>query len=297
MTESPILRTALIPVAGYGTRLFPATRAVKKEFFPIVGRDGIARPALLEIVREALSASIERIVLVVQPSDLEPFQRFFNEPLPPDHYAKLTDTLKQEADALLQIGQRISFAIQPTQDGFGHAVWCARDLIREPFLLLLGDHLYSSHRTESCAAQLATVYQQRGGNVVGLHTTDGTDLRSRGAVGGEWIENQRLLSISQFAEKPSIEFARQHLRIAGMDADKYLVLFGQYILQPAVFEILDTLIRENIRERGEVQLTTALEHLRRDTGCIGVRIDGETYDIGQPDLYVQALQALRSAGV
>jgi UTP--glucose-1-phosphate uridylyltransferase len=157
------------------------------------------------------------------------------------------------------------------------------------------DHLYHSHRVESCAAQLAAVYHQRGGNVVGLHSTDADDLHSRGVVGGTWIEEQRLLSISQVAEKPPIAFARQHLRIDGLADDHYLVLFGQYILQPGIFEVLGKLIRDNVRERGEVQLTSALEHLRRDAGCIGVRIDGKTYDIGQPDLYVQALQALRSA--
>jgi UTP--glucose-1-phosphate uridylyltransferase len=294
MTDPPMLRTALIPVAGYGTRLFPATRAVKKEFFPIVGRDGIARPAVLEIIREALSAGIERIVLVVQPGDLDTFQRFFTEPLTPDHHAKLPDPLKQEANSLLDIGQRIRFAIQPEQEGFGHAVWCARDVIDEAFLLLLGDHLYASRRAESCAAQLVTTYRDYGGNVFGLHTTHADDLRSRGVVGGTWLEDKHLLSIKQFVEKPTVDYARQHLHVDGMPPDEYLILFGQYILQPAIFDVLDGLIRDNIRERGEVQLTTALEHLRRDTGCLGLRIDGETYDIGQPDLYVQTLQALRS---
>jgi len=295
MTFSP-LRKALIPVAGLGTRLFPATHLVKKEFFPVVGRDGIARPIILEIILEALLAGVEEVILVAQPADLEILHRFFTDQVPSETLSKLPDSLIHEAERLIEVGERIRFAIQESQEGFGHAVWSARALIgAEPFLLMLGDHLYRSELAESCAAQLARMYRQLGGNVVGLARTSEDALASRGAVGGNWQSQDGLLAISQFVEKPSLDYAREHLRVPSLPEEQYLVLFGQYILQPVIFDYLAHQIRENNRERGEFQFTTALEALRNDYGCLGYLIEGATYDIGQPNLYVDTLQAYRAS--
>src|SRR5574342_21481 len=140
------VRKALIPAAGYGTRMFPASKATKKELFPVVDRDGIAKPAILLIVEEALQAGIEEVIIIVQEDDLDDFKSFFNEQISIENYNKLSAHFQDYARYLLEIGRHIKFVTQTRQEGFGHAVYCAREAIGdEPFLLMLGDHIYRSH--------------------------------------------------------------------------------------------------------------------------------------------------------
>ncbi|MFA9406892.1 MAG: sugar phosphate nucleotidyltransferase, partial [Anaerolineales bacterium] len=161
LRTTPRVRKAVIPAAGFGTRLFPATKAAKKELFPIVDRDGIAKPAILLIVEEALHAGVEEVIIIVQEHDLEAFHSLFNEQITIENYNKLSRPFQEYAQQILEMGHRVTFVIQHTQEGFGHAVYCARDAIgEEPFLLMLGDHLYRSSSERSCAEQLITAYQQ-----------------------------------------------------------------------------------------------------------------------------------------
>jgi UTP--glucose-1-phosphate uridylyltransferase len=102
-----------------------------------------------------------------------------------------------------------------------------------------------------------------------------------------------LLRATELAEKPSVEYARAHLRVPGLPEGEYLTLFGLYLLTPQVFEHLQEQIAGNERERGEFQLSTALKRLRREDGFLGLVIDGQSYDIGLPDSYLHALQRLR----
>ena len=141
----PKVRRALIPAAGFGTRLFPASKATKKELFPVIDRDGIAKPAILLIVEEALEAGIEEVVIVVQEEDLEDFRSFFTVQISIENYNKLPQASQEYARRILEIGRRVRFVTQTAQEGLGHAVYCGREAIGdEPFLLMLGDHLYRS---------------------------------------------------------------------------------------------------------------------------------------------------------
>ena len=119
------VRKAVIPAAGFGTRLFPATKATKKELFPIIDRDGIAKPAILLIVEEALEAGIEEIFIVVQESDLDEFQAFFKNQITIENYNKLPRHFQDYSHRILEMGRRVTFIIQTNQEGFGHAIYCA----------------------------------------------------------------------------------------------------------------------------------------------------------------------------
>ena len=166
------VRKAVIPAAGFGTRLFPASKASKKELFPIIDRDGIAKPVILYLVEEALGAGVEEVILIVQESDLAYFSAFFNVQLTIENYNKLPGHFQEYARRILEIGHHISFAVQPAQEGFGHAVYCTREKVgNEPFLLVLGDHLYRSDSDRSCARQLIDSYGRHGTSVVGLRRT------------------------------------------------------------------------------------------------------------------------------
>lgn len=290
------VRKALIPAAGYGTRMFPASKATKKELFPIIDRDGIAKPAILLIVEEALQAGIDEVVIIVQEDDLDEFKFFFNEQISIENYNKLPVHFQDYARYLLEIGRRVKFSIQTRQEGFGHAVYCARELIGdEPFLLMLGDHLYRSHTERNCVQQLMDAYQQHGTSIVGLRRTPESQIAAFGTVAGVWLKAEELLNVTEFAEKPNVDYARTHLLVPGLPDDEYLTLFGQYIIKPQIFDYLEEHINNNVREKGEFQLTSAIDRLRQEDGFHGLIIQGKRYDIGLPDYYLDTLKTFRTS--
>ncbi len=280
------VRKAVIPAAGFGTRLFPASKAVKKELFPIVDRDGRVKPVIQVIVEEALAAGIEEVAIVVQSEDREKFEAYFGMPPSVEHFNKLSSANQQHSHDLLELGRRVTLLTQDVQEGFGHAVWCARDWVGdEPFLLMLGDHLYATDQQRNCALQVMDAYDRHGRGVVGLKPVVEHEVQQYGCVAGHWTEPEQLMEITEFAEKPTPEYARQHLRIDGLAPDTYLSVFGIYVLMPTVFDHLDEHIRHNLRDRGEFQLTSCLDIMRRQNGFNGVMVHGRRYDIGTPQEY------------
>jgi UTP--glucose-1-phosphate uridylyltransferase len=184
--------------------------------------------------------------------------------------------------------------IQQNQEGFGHAVYCAREAVGdEPFLLMLGDHLYRSNGELSCAQQLIEAYHHHGTNILGLRRTPEDQIANFGTVAGVWVEDDRVLNVTEFSEKPTVDYARSSLRVPGLPEGEYLTVFGQYILKPRIFDFLEEHIENNVRERGEFQLTSTLDRLRREEGFYGLLIDGKRYDIGLPDNYLSTLQSYR----
>jgi UTP-glucose-1-phosphate uridylyltransferase/mevalonate kinase len=285
------VRKAVIPAAGFGTRLFPASKATKKELFPVVDRDGIAKPVILLLVEEALEAGIEEVIVIVQDSDLGEFRAFFDVQVTIENYNKLPPHFQEYAQRILEIGRHVSFVTQTAQEGFGHAVYCAREAVgNEPFLLMLGDHLYRSASEICCARQLVAAYNQHGISILGLRCTPEAQLANFGAATGVWLEANRLLSVSEFAEKPTVDYARNNLRVPGLIQDEYLTVFGQYVIQPTIFDYLEEHIKNNVREHGEFQLTSALDRLRKEDGFLGLIIEGQRYDIGLPEYYLETLR-------
>ena len=284
------VRKAVIPAAGFGTRLFPATKAVKKELFPVIDRDGLVKPVILVIVEEALKAGIEDICIIVQSSDRQLFEDFFGMPPAIENYNKLSNESKAVNDHLLEVGSHVSFVCQDVQEGFGHAVNCARDWVGdEPFLLMLGDHLYRSDGEKSCIRQMIDAYEQLERSVVGLKATPASDVHNFGCVGGSWIEKDRLLSLTEFREKPDADYARTHLAVDGLAEDMFFSVFGLYLLESEIFGYLSEQIENNIREGGEFQLTSCLDRLRQEKGFGGCVIDGRRFDVGLPESYRQAM--------
>lgn len=292
------VRKVLIPAAGLGTRMFPATKAVKKELFPVVTPDGTVKPLLMLIVEEALRAGIEDVGIVVRPADEGIFRSFFSDL--PDYFARLKAPAQALCRELQAVGERLTFIHQATQEGFGHAVYCAREWAAgEPVLLMLGDHLYGSSRDgKSCARQLVEAYEAHGGrSVVGLYVAEGAAVTHYGTVTGSWLgETQKHLAVSRFEEKPSLDFAREHLAMEGFGEDRFLCIYGQYVLTPAIFDHLHHHVVNDIRQRGEIQLTTALERLRADEGVTGCIVEGAHYDTGQPVAYLESLKGYYAEG-
>jgi len=317
ITPPKRIRKAVIPAAGFGTRMFPASKAVKKELAPIVDRDGLAKPIIQVIVEEAFRSGIEEVALVVQPQDRRLFESYFSAPLSPQHYNSLPTALQKHARYLESLGRRITFIVQEKQEGFGHAVLCAREWVgAEPFLLMLGDHVFLPEGDEPCAAQVLAAYEATESNVVGLSVTPAEEVCNFGTVGGVWTGGRRgdhskdtacrvpttdakdgvrtgggaMLAVTEFAEKPALDYAEAKLRVEGV-SDGFLCLFGLYVLRATVFDHLQHLYDHNLRRGGEFQLTDALELMRREEGCLGLLVKGRRFDAGRPEQYLRTLNA------
>ncbi len=288
--SSKKVRKAVIPAAGFGTRMYPATKALKKELLPIIGKDGRAKPIILAIVEEAISGGIEEIGIVVQECDRNLFHDLLKSPPKPELWDKLAAENKEYSKYLQTIGDRITILTQTEQEGFGHAVFCTREWVgNQPFLLLLGDHIYTSDNESSCAAQMVDIYQQTETSVIGITVMNADVIHKAGCVAGEWQTEQSILEIAQIYEKPTLDYARKHLRVSGMSDDQFLGVFGMYILQPDIFELLDSEIKNNQRFKGEFQLTTCLDKLRLQNGAIAYLVQGQYYDTGMPLFYRQTM--------
>lgn len=290
------VRKAVIPAAGFGTRLFPASKAIKKELFPIIDKSGKPKPVIMAIVEEAIDAGIEEVCLVVQSRDQELFESFFKTAPFIENFNKLSKEDQEYSQYLMDLGQRISFVTQDVQEGFGHAVFCAREWVNgEPFLLMLGDHLYASDSEVSCARQILDVYDRVEHSVVGLKVTHADEIHNFGCATGTWQESDTILSITEFCEKPAVEYAQQRLRVEGLSEDNFLTVFGMYVLVPEIFDYLEENITHSLRERGEFQLTSCLDKLRKEDNFSGYVVKGRRFDIGVPEAYRQAVIDYRNA--
>ncbi len=284
------VKKAVIPAAGFGTRMFPATKVVKKELLPIIDRDGRAKPIILKIVEEAISAGIEEVGLVVQKDDLEIFQEFFQAPPKAELLAKLSPENREYSQYLQDLGQRMTFLVQEHQEGFGHAVFCAKTWVNnEPFLLLLGDHIYHTQEELSCAQQLLAAFDQQDCSVVGLTVMPEEIIHKAGCVMGVWKEPNSLLEVTKLYEKPDLEYAKANLHVPGMPESDFLAVFGIYVLKPEIFEHLEAEIANNLRYKGEFQLTTCLDRLREKEGIVGYLVKGQYFDVGMPQFYWQTM--------
>ena len=291
LTLQPVhtVRKAIIPVAGFGTRLYPATRTLKKDFFPIPCADGMVRPVILILLEELVRSGVEEICLVLG-SEEERIQytEFFERPLSEEHLRKLNPEAQEYENHILAIGKRLRYVYQREKRGFGHAVWQAAEFAgNEPVLLLLGDTLYRSMSNKPCALQMIEEYERYNQLMVSIHAIPLEDVSHYGILSGVWENKERtVLNVSVMNEKPKASFAEEFLGVRNAEGQKeYYSVFGQYILTPEVFAQLDNDIKQADAEGDtsrEIELTAALEAVRQKSGMMGVRLNGVMYDMGNP---------------
>lgn len=157
------VRKAIIPVAGFGTRLYPETRGIKKEFCPVVDRDGLVKPAILILLEELDAIEMEEICLVINSEERPVYEDYFFRPLSEEHYRKLPKQMQAYEDKIRRIAGKLTFQVQKEQLGFGHAVYqCKEYAAGEPVMLLLGDTIYQSNTGVPCTGQLLEAYRRYG---------------------------------------------------------------------------------------------------------------------------------------
>ncbi len=296
------VRKAVITAAGRGSRQYPASSAVQKEMFPLVDRDGLTKPVIQIIVEEAVDSGIEEICIITQPGE-EPLYRNYFKRLDQESAARFAgkEWAIRESQKLGALGERLHFAEQHSPQGFGHAVYQARAFVGDdPFLLLLGDHVYISSVADRCARQLMNVFETHDLDAAtSVQPTPESELHLFGTIRGVPLDlAMGLYKAELIIEKPAIEVARRQLFTPGLPAGKYLSHFGIHIFSARIFESLEYLIANNIRENGEFQMTAAQEHLRQAGGNYGaVLVEGQRYDTGIPYGLAETQLALAMNGV
>ena len=292
LTLNPVhtVRKAIIPVAGFGTRLYPATRSLKKDFFPIPCADGMVRQVILILLEELVKSGVEEICLVLG-SEEERIQytEFFERPLSEEHLRKLNKEAQEYENRILDIGKRLHYVYQREKRGFGHAVYQAMEFTGgEPVLLLLGDTLYRSQTNKPCALQLIERYERYNQLMVSIHPIPLAEVSHYGILSGVWEDKDNtILNVSVMHEKPKASYSEEFLGVRNKDGEKeYYSVFGQYILTPEVFVQLEADVQKADAEGDttrEIELTAALEAVRQKSGMIGVRLKGIMYDMGNPN--------------
>ncbi len=260
------IKKAVITAAGPNQRTLPLQT--------LVDRDGGTKAALQIIIEEVLDAGIDDVCVVVCPGDQAAY-----------------------ATAAGQYGRRLEFVEQPEPLGYGHAVWCARGFAGdEPFLLLVGDHLYLSGSEKRCAQQLVEVATNQKCAVSAVQATHESKLPYYGAVGGQLVPGANgLYVVSYVIEKPTPTEAEQRLIVPGLRAGYYLCFFGMHVLTPTVMKLLD----EQVSSRStadHVQLSTALAQLAARERYLAYEVQGRRYDIGVKYGLLTAQLALALAG-
>ena len=287
--RSVSVRKAVIPVAGLGTRMFPYTKAVPKTFLPVITPDGIAKPVIQVIVEEALSAGVEQVALIVQPEDEARFRAYFQADTRSDTLQKLPQALREEATRLNMISKRLTFIPQHEAKGFGHAVMLAEKFVGgEPFLLMLGDHLFRTEEERSVARQIVERFQDFGDSqsVIGVYEEHLSRVKHYGTVRGEWI-SEETLQLEQIKEKPTEDEAQINLKMDRHGKPAYFCVNGIYVLRPDIFDILHSIASE-VGAR-EVELTEALDALRQQEGVKGLVVNGRHFDTGLPTVYAKTV--------
>jgi UTP--glucose-1-phosphate uridylyltransferase len=289
---------AVIPVAGLGTRFFPASQACKKEMFPVVGPDGIARALLHFQIIDLIHAGIDQICLIVRPDEDRMVVDYFKGFVEQYSRMKNKEILQDEAETIRSVLDRLVFVAQDRQEGYGHAVFQGRDFASgEPVLVCLGDHLFRGEGT-TCHQQLTAAFEACGGKTVSAVNLIGPDdLKGYGTIAGKRLDGQpAVIEVTKIIEKPSVDVARSELRVDGLGEDEFLGWFGMHALSPTIFDILAEMIDRNIRQNGEIQLTFAQEIQRQREGYFALEIkNGKRFDFGTPQDYIHSLVAYARA--
>lgn len=260
------IKKAVITAAGSHQRTLPLQT--------LVDRDGAQKTALAIILDEVTRAGVEDICVVIFPGDQSAYK-----------------------SAAGPHASRLRFVEQPAQLGYGHAIHCARECVgRDPFLLLVGDHLYLSHGPRSCVEQLLAVAAAEACAVSAVQATHESKLPYYGTVSGRLVSpKQRLYEVEDVIEKPTPTEAEQRLIVPGLRAGHYLCYFGMHVLTPAVMDLIGEGLA-SAKSGARTHLSAALAKLANTERYLACELEGRRFDIGVKYGLLIAQLALALAG-
>ena len=266
------IRKAVLPVAGFGTRFLPATKAIPKEMLPIIDK-----PLVQYAVEEAIKIGIEEIIFITNPSKYS-IKNHFDKSLLLEE--KLIKSGKFDFVEKLNPSEfndiKFTYINQDEQKGLGHAILLAEDFINdEPFAVLLPDDLFFSEK--SCLMQLDDVYRQTNASVIAVNKIDADNIHKYGVIKPGLIDN-RAIEVVDIVEKPKYE-----------DAPSDIAVCGRYILNSSIFKYLN---KTSPDSGEEIQLTDAIKMMIKDESVYACVYEGEKFDCGSKKGFVEATLAI-----
>lgn len=267
-----MIKKAVLPVAGFGTRFLPASKATPKEMLPIIDK-----PLVQYAVEEAINIGIDEIIFITSPEKYSIKKHFDNNQqielrLKKSGKTEMIDKLNP------QIFKNIKFHYvnQNEQNGLGHAILQAEEAINgDAFAVLLPDDLFFSQK--SCLSQLLDIYKKTHSSVIAVNKIDKENIHKYGVIKPGTIENN-LIKIEDIIEKPSYEKAPSDIAVC-----------GRYIFNPSIFNFLRS---TDFDQSGEVQLTDAIKSLLEQEEVYAAIYEGEKFDCGSKQGFVHATIAL-----
>ncbi len=260
------INKAIITCAGPKQRKLPLQT--------LIDRDGKEKSVLEILVEEILSAGISKIGCVIHPGDETTY-----------------------AEIVGDYGRYITFIPQDQPFGYGHAIYIAKAFVGdEPFLHLVGDHLYVSKSEKGCAAQLVTLAEQEGCSVSAVSAIREGAMPNYGVIGGKRLQGSTdLYKIDKVIEKPTPTLAEQELFVPGLRSGHYLCFFGMHVLTPTVFKILEEKVR-HLKEPQKVNLSDTLNELAAHEQYLALEKHDWRYDVGTKYGLLKAQLALALSG-
>ena len=268
------IKKAVLPVAGFGTRFLPATKAIPKEMLAIIDK-----PLIQYAVEEAVSVGAEEIIFITSHTK-GAIENHFSS------YPELEERLRS-SNKLHLLGKlkpsyledlKFSYVNQEEQKGLGHAISLAKDLVGdEPFSVLLPDDLFIS--SPSCLQQLASSYNEHGNTTIAVNVIDKKNIHKYGVIDpgdNKLINNE--VNVFNIVEKPSAK-----------DAPSDIAVCGRYIFNPSIFKFIETVKPDS---SGEIQITDAIQLLLEKENVKAKVYDGKKFDCGSKTGYVEATIAM-----
>lgn len=257
---------AIITAAGKDQRKLPVQT--------LIDRDGNQKSVLEILVEEALNSGMESVCVIVHPGDKQTY-----------------------SNVLGDLARHTSFITQKEPLGYGHAIYCAQPFTgKDPFLHLVGDHLYVSRTETACAKNLVKMAENEACTVSAVHAARETVMPHYGVVGGQRISGTSdLYAINSVIEKPTPTQAEQQLQISGLRSGHYLCFFGMHVLMPSVMDILEEKIK-NLKPGERVTLSEALNVLAGKEKYLGLEKQDWRYDVGIKYGLLKAQLALALSG-
>ena len=268
------IKKAVLPVAGFGTRFLPATKAIPKEMLAIIDK-----PLIQYAVEEAVSVGAEEIIFITSHTK-GAIENHFSS------YPELEERLRSsnKLDLLGKIKPsymedlKFSYVNQEEQKGLGHAISLAKDLVGdEHFSVLLPDDLFIS--SPSCLQQLASSYNEHGNTTIAVNVIDKKNIHKYGVIDpgdNKLINNE--VNVFNIVEKPSAK-----------DAPSNIAVCGRYIFNPSIFKFIETVKPDS---SGEIQITDAIQLLLEKENVKAKVYDGKKFDCGSKTGYVEATIAM-----
>ncbi len=262
-----VVRKAVIPAAGLGTRFLPVTKSLPKEMLPIVDK-----PSIQYVVEEAANAGIEDVLLITSRGKASLADYFDRAPELEDHLAAKGKHSELEAIRAIAEVARVHYVRQQEPKGLGHAVGVAREHVGdEPFAVLLGDDIM--HERAGVLTGMLETFDRLGGSVMALKTVEPAEISSYGAARVEPVE-PGVVRMREVVEKPQPE-----------EAPSDLALMGRYVFTPEIFDAIDQV---KPGKGGELQLTDAIGLLMDEQPVYGYVFSWGRYDAGNRLDYLRA---------